>query len=230
VTLSPFSSIPAALTELQQGKMLIVVDDPTRENQGDIVFPAESITTEKANFLMKECRGMFCVPMTKKRAAELEIPLMLPKKVNTEKFQCNFGITVDVTNVTSHGISASDRALTVKALANKQSKPADFLRPGHVSPIIAVDGGVVERNGHTEATIDLARLAGFDPIGVLSEIIRDDGATALLPDLITFSQKHESKNRQQLLNQVQDFQRNMVPFISLFINHLSIRKNTQSLR
>lgn len=188
-----FASITQALDELQKGNMLIVVDDPTRENQGDIIFPAATITTEKANFLIKECRGIFCVPLTKKRAAELEIPLMVPTDRNTEKLHCNFGITVDAYNVADHGISAADRALTVQTLRNPQTKPTDLLRPGHVSPIIAVNGGVLERNGHTEATIDLCRLAGFEPIGVLSEILNDKGEPAKGEELFDFARKHNLK-------------------------------------
>lgn len=187
------STIQDAIEDLKQGKMLIVVDDEDRENQGDIIFPAETIDVEKANFLMKEGRGVFCVPMTRKRAMELDIPLMVPADENNEKFRCNFSVTVDDKNVTSHGISAKDRALTIKTLLSKYTKPGDLLRPGHVSPIISVDGGVLERNGHTEAAVDLARLAGFAPMGVLTEIIRDDGETALLPDLIDFGKKHNLK-------------------------------------
>lgn len=188
-----FSSISTAIAELKKGNMLIVVDDRTRENQGDIIFPAESITTDKANFLMKECRGMFCVPMTKELARKLQIPLMISKKDNTEKLKCNFTITVDAKNVKSFGISASDRALTVKILSDPHSKPTDLVRPGHVSPIIAADGKLLERDGHTEAAVTLAKLAGFSPIGVLSEIIRDDGEVARPGDLIRFSKKHNIK-------------------------------------
>lgn len=188
-----FVSIPTAIQELQQGKMLIVVDDPTRENQADIILPAETITTEKANFIIKECRGLFCIPMTKKRAEQLAIPPMVPLNKNTEALHCNFGVTVDAKNVTSFGISASDRALTVQTLVDEKTKPSDLVRPGHVFPLIAVDGGVLERNGHTEATIDLVKLAGFSPMGVLSEILRDDGEVARLPDLVSFSQKYNLK-------------------------------------
>ncbi len=185
-----FSSIPTAIEELKKGNMLIVVDDPTRENQGDVIFPAETVTQEKVNFLMKECRGMFCVPMAKERATRLDIAPMVPLTQNTEKLQCNFGVTVDAKNVTSFGISAHDRMLTVQTLTNASSKSSDLVRPGHVSPLLAVDGGVAERAGHTEATVDLARLAGFAPVGVLSEIINDQGHVANAHDLQAFSQKH----------------------------------------
>lgn len=188
-----YCSIPDAIAELKSGRLLIVVDSPDREDQADVIFPAETITAEKANFLIKECRGMFCVPMTQARAAELEIPLMVARDKNTEKLQCNFGVTVDDQNVTSHGISASDRCLTVKTLVSKTSEPSYLLQPGHVSPIIAADGGVLERPGHTEAAVDLARLAGFAPIGVLSEILDDDGEVLRGQKLEKFAQKHDLK-------------------------------------
>lgn len=173
--------------------MIIVVDDPTRENQGDIIFPAETITTDKANFLIKEARGMFCVPMSSQRAYELEIIPMVPTMQNTEKLHCNFGITVDSKEVTAHGISATDRALTVRKIVDQSSTVDDFLRPGHVSPIIAVDGGVLKRNGHTEASVDLAILAGFQPIAVLSEILDDTGEPTKGEELFAFAAKHKLK-------------------------------------
>lgn len=186
-----YSSIPNAIEELKKGNMLIVVDDKNRENQADIIFPAATITEKKVNFLMKECRGMFCVPMTAKRAAHFAIPLMIPQKDNTEKLHCNFTITVDSKNVTSHGISAFDRMLTVRTLLAESSKPDDFLRPGHVCPLIAQDGGVLTRDGHTEAAIDLAKLAGFPPIAVLSEIIDDEGKVMQGDTLLAFAKKHK---------------------------------------
>lgn len=173
--------------------MLIVIDDPDRENQGDVIFPAATATVAKVNFLMKECRGMFCVPISIEIALRLNITPMVPEKKNTEKFSCNFGITVDAKDVTSFGISAADRKLTIDTLADKHATKTDLLFPGHVSPLIAAKGGIMERNGHTEATIELAKLAGFEPIGVLSEVIRDDGEVALFDDLISFSKKHQLK-------------------------------------
>lgn len=188
-----YSIIPDAIDALRNGEMIIVVDDPTRENQGDIIFPAETVTTEKANFLIKEARGMFCVPMSPQRAYELEIVPMVPVPHNTEKLHCNFGITVDSKEVTAHGISAADRALTVKKIVDQSSTAEDFLRPGHVSPIIAVEGGILKRNGHTEAAVDLAVLAGFQPIGVLSEILDDAGEPTKGEELFAFAEKHKLK-------------------------------------
>jgi len=191
--LDKFSNIPEALEALKKGDMLIVVDDKTRENQGDIIFPAETITTEKANFLMKEARGMFCVPMHRDQAFKLELIPMIALQQNTEKLRCNFTITVDAKEIKDHGISASDRTLTVKKLVDKKTKPEDLLKPGHVSPIIAADGGVLERNGHTEAAVDLSILAGFAPVGVLSEIINDKGVPTVGEELFTFAKKHNLK-------------------------------------
>jgi 3,4-dihydroxy 2-butanone 4-phosphate synthase/GTP cyclohydrolase II len=188
-----FSTIETAIEELKKGNMLIVVDSKDRENQGDIIFPAETITAEKANFLIKECSGLFCVPLSQERAVALELPLMVSPIENTEKMHCKFTVSVDATTVTSFGISAKDKALTVKQLVNKNAKPTDFLRPGHVFPLIAVDGGVLERDGHTEATIDLITLAGFARVGVLSEILAPDGETADLPQLVAFGKKHNLK-------------------------------------
>lgn len=188
-----FSTIPEAIKELQNGKMLIVVDGVDRENQGDIIFPAETITPERANFIIKECRGLFCVPLSQQKAVELDLPLMVSPIDNTEKLKCSFTVSVDAKDVTSFGISAKDRALTVLQLASQQAKPTDFVRPGHVFPLMAVDGGVLERDGHTEATIDLITLAGYKPVGVLSEILAEDGETADLSELIKFGKKHNLK-------------------------------------
>jgi len=170
-----FCPIPEVIEELKKGSMLVVVDSPSRENQGDIIFPAETVTVEKANFLMKECRGMFCAPITKDKAGKLDLPLMVPPNENTEKLKCNFTLTVDAKEVQSFGISASDRAMTVKLLASPSTKPGDLIRPGHVFPIVAADGGILERDG------------------VLCEIIRDDGKVARLPDLVKFSKKFHLK-------------------------------------
>ena len=191
--MTPFSTITEAIKELKKGKMLILVDSKDRENQGDLIFPAETITTEKANFLIKECRGLFCVPITQKRAVELDLPLMVSPLENSEKLKCNFTISVDAKTVTSFGISAKDRSLTTKFLADNNTKPGDLTRPGHVFPLMAVDGGVLERNGHTEATIDLIKLAGFKPVGVLSEMLADNGETANISHMKNFAEKHGLK-------------------------------------
>ena len=191
--MTSFSTITEAIEELKKGKMLVVVDGKDRENQGDVIFPAETITPEKANFIIKECRGLFCVPLSQKRAVELDLPLMVSPLENKEKLKCNFTISVDAKNVTSFGISAKDRSVTAKLLAESNTKPGDLTRPGHVFPLMAVDGGVLERNGHTEATIDLIKLAGFKAVGVLSEILADNGETANRTQLRSFAKKHDLK-------------------------------------
>lgn len=188
-----FSTIQEGIEELKKGNMLIVVDGKDRENQGDIILPAQSMNTKRANFLIKECRGLFCVPLTQAKAVQLDLPLMVSPLDNTEKLKCAFTVSVDTKDVTSFGISAKDRAHTVKQLVSSKAKPDDFVRPGHVFPLMAVDGGVLERDGHTEATIDLITLAGFEPVGVLSEILADDGETATLPELVKFGKKHNLK-------------------------------------
>jgi len=189
----PFATNEEAIEELKKGNMLVVVDGKERENQADVIFPAETITAEQANFLIKECRGMFCVPLSQKRAVELDLPLMVSPLENTEKLKCNFTISVDAKGVKSFGISAKDRALTTKMLADKNAKPSDFDKPGHVAPIMAMDGGVLERDGHTEATIDLLTLAGFSPVGVLSEVLAENGETANTEEIFAFAKKHNLK-------------------------------------
>jgi len=173
--------------------MLIVVDRPDRENQADLIFAAEAVSVKKINFLLNECRGFICVPMTADRAAQLELPLMVPPSSNTERTGVQFTVTTDAKNVEAFGISAQDRVKTISTLASEMSVANDLVRPGHVFPLIARDGGVLERDGHTEATVDLVRLAGFAPVGVLCEILREDGGPALSTDLEIFAQKFNLK-------------------------------------
>lgn len=191
--MNEFSSIPEALEELRKGNMLLVVDNPERENQADIIFPAELVTEEKINFLMHVCYGFICVPLTAQKAAQLNLPLMVSKQSNTEKTGVNFTVTTDAKEVKDFGISAADRTKTIQIIANHTSKPTDLVRPGHVFPLIAVEGGLQERQGHTEATVALCELAGFNPIGVLCEVLRDDGNVARLPDLMQFAKKYDLK-------------------------------------
>ena len=187
--MNPFCPISTAIKELKKGKMLIVVDSLDRENQGDIIFPAETVTPQKVNFLLQHCRGMICVAITKEKARQLDLPLMVPPIDNTETTSVQFTVTVDTQGVESFGISAADRAMTIKVLADSSSKPTDLVRPGHVFPLLARDSGVCERAGHTEATVELARLSGFSPCGVLCEILKDDGEVAKLPRLTTFAKR-----------------------------------------
>lgn len=189
--MNTFATIPQAIEELKKGKMLVVLDNAKRENQADVIFPAETATTEKINFLIKECGGMICAPMTKSRAVELELPLMVPQEENTEKFGCSFTVTVDARGIKDFGISAEDRCLTIKRIANLSSQPGDFIRPGHVFPIVAKTGGILERNGHTEAVIELAELSGFGSTGVLCEILDKHGKIMRLPELTRFARKFD---------------------------------------
>lgn len=187
--MNPFCPIPTAIKKLKNGKMLIVVDNPGRENQGDLIFPAEVVTDKKVNFLLQRCRGMICVAITKAKVRRLDLPLMVPPIGNTEKTNVQFTVTVDARSVKSFGISAADRAMTIKILADSSSKPTDLVRPGHVFPLLARDGGVRERAGHTEATVELVRLSGFSPCGVLCEILKEDGEVAKLPELTDFAKR-----------------------------------------
>lgn len=187
--MTTFSSIPDALKELKKGNMLIIVDSPDRENQGDIVFSAGTVTPERINFLLQKCRGMICVPITKAKARLLNLPLMIPQSKNTEITKVNFTVTLDAKKVSSFGISAQDRAITINAISNAEARKEDFVRPGHVFPLLAAEGGIRKRAGHTEAVIELLTLAKLDPVGVLCEILNDKGQAANLPELTKFSQE-----------------------------------------
>lgn len=187
--MNTFYPIKKALEEIKRGKMAIIVDDPSRENQGDLFFPAETVTAQKINFMMKECRGLICVPLTQEYAVRLDLPLMVRSEANTEQTKVNFTISVDAKSVTSFGISAHDRAKTVKAISTPTEKPADFVRPGHVFPLVASSGGILKRQGHTEAAVELCFLTGFTPCGVICEILDDHGEPAKLPILIDFAKK-----------------------------------------
>lgn len=184
------NSIIEAIEDIRAGKMVIVVDDENRENEGDLVMAAAKATPEDINFIVKYARGLLCVAITADRAAQLEIPLMVPR--NTEHMGTAFAVTVDHKTVTT-GISAHERAITIKALADRNAKPDDFLRPGHISPLIAKPGGVLVRAGHTEASVDLARLAGLEPAGVICEIMNEDGTMARRPDLEIMAKKYGFK-------------------------------------
>jgi 3,4-dihydroxy 2-butanone 4-phosphate synthase/GTP cyclohydrolase II len=178
----PFDAIEDAIRDIADGKIIIVVDDEDRENEGDFVMAAERVTPEAINFMAKHGRGLICSPICKSRAFELDIDLMVTN--NTDLHQTAFTVSVDYRHGTSTGISAADRALSIQKLIDPKTRPADFRRPGHIFPLVAVDGGVLRRAGHTEASVDLARLAGFAPAGVICEIMNDDGSMARLPDLI----------------------------------------------
>jgi len=181
------SKIEDAVKDIKDGKFIIIVDDENRENEGDLVIAAEKIDSDKINFMIKHGRGLVCVPIISSRLDELKIPLMTEE--NTEVTKCAFTVSVDHKNV-STGISAYDRALTIKKLIDKTSKKEDFLRPGHMFPLRYEENGVLSRAGHTEAAVDIAKLAGMYPAAVICEIINDDGRMARLEDLEKFSEKY----------------------------------------
>ncbi len=182
-----FSKIENAINDIKRGKFVIVVDDENRENEGDLVLAAEKATADRVNYMIKNARGLVCMPIIKKRLEQLKIPAMVEHK---EINRCMFSISVDYRNGTTTGISPADRAATIKALIDENAKIEDFALPGHLFPIFAKDNGVLERQGHTEASVDLAKLAGLYPAAVICEVINDDGSMAKLPDLIEFSKKH----------------------------------------
>jgi len=175
------ATIEDALKDIKRGKPVIVVDDENRENEGDFIIPAEKITPRLINFMAKHGRGLICVPLTQERLEELKIPIMVQD--NTALHGTPFTVSVDVKEGTTTGSSAFDRSLTIRTLIDKKTKPSDLARPGHIFPLRAVKGGVLRRAGHTEATVDLARLAGFYPAGVLCEIMDTDGTMARLSQL-----------------------------------------------
>ena len=174
-------NIQGAIDDFRQGKMVIVVDDEDRENEGDLIVAAEKITPEQVNFMLKNARGVLCAPITLSRCRELELPHQVEQ--NTSMLGTPFTITVDKLEGCSTGVSAEDRCATIRALADPESTPETFGRPGHINPLYAQDAGVLRRSGHTEAAVDLARLAGLQPAAALMEIMSDDGTMARLPEL-----------------------------------------------
>ncbi|KAL0757054.1 hypothetical protein Bca101_094722 [Brassica carinata] len=188
-----FASIPQAIEDIRQGKLVIVVDDEDRENEGDLIMAASLVTPEAMAFVVKHGTGIVCVSMKGEDLERLELPLMVTRKENEEKLRTAFTVSVDAKNGTSTGVSARDRAQTILALASKDSKPQDFNRPGHIFPLRYRDGGVLKRAGHTEASVDLTVLAGLEPVSVLCEIVDDDGSMARLPRLRQFAQENNLK-------------------------------------
>ncbi|MBJ6363472.1 bifunctional 3,4-dihydroxy-2-butanone-4-phosphate synthase/GTP cyclohydrolase II [Paenibacillus sp. GCM10012307] len=186
----PFDLIEDAIYDLILGKPIIVVDDEDRENEGDLIALADRVTPEVINFMITEARGLVCVPITQERAEQLELPPMVNH--NTDYHGTAFTVSVDHISTTT-GISAHERAMTVKSLIDPKSGPADYRRPGHIFPLIAKEGGVLRRAGHTEAAIDLAKMSGAKPGAVICEIINEDGTMSRLPDLLKFKEKHQLK-------------------------------------
>src|SRR5258708_10305012 len=186
-----FDTIEAVIADLRKGKMVIVVDDADRENEGDLVMAAQFVTPAAINFMAKHGRGLICVPTTSERLQQLGIERMV--KQSREVFKTDFQVSVDAMHGITTGISAADRAHTIKIMADPTAVPDDLVQPGHVFPLRARPGGVLQRAGHTEAAVDLVHLAECRPIGVICEIMSDDGSMARLPELIRFARKHRLK-------------------------------------
>ena len=185
------NSIEEAIEDFREGKFIIVVDDEDRENEGDFIIAAEKITPEKVNFMLTYGRGVLCAPITEERCEELDLEMQV--STNTSIYETPFTVTVDLLDGCTTGVSMHDRAATIKALADPNTKPVSFGRPGHVNPLRAKSRGVLRRSGHTEATVDMARLAGLYPAGALIEIINEDGTMARLPELLEVSKKFDIK-------------------------------------
>jgi 3,4-dihydroxy 2-butanone 4-phosphate synthase/GTP cyclohydrolase II len=187
---SPFSPIPEAIADIREGRMVVVVDDEDRENEGDLTIAAQHVTPDVINFMATHGRGLVCLPMTGDRLDELRIPLMVQDDENSARFGTAFCVPIEAKQGTTTGISAADRARTVLAAIDARTKPADLARPGHMFPLRAQDGGVLVRAGQTEAAVDLSRLAGLYPAGVICEIMDDDGTMARVPRLERFCRQH----------------------------------------
>ncbi|MDP4094609.1 MAG: 3,4-dihydroxy-2-butanone-4-phosphate synthase, partial [Bacillota bacterium] len=185
-----FNTIEEAIEDIKLGKMIIVVDDEGRENEGDLLMAAEKVTPDSVNFMAKYGRGLICVPLTEERAEELELTPMV--EYNRDKLGTAFTVTVDHKESTT-GISALERANTTNRLADPTTRFSDFIKPGHVLPLIARRGGVLKRSGHTEAAVDLTRMAGLYPVGMICEIMNEDGTMARVPQLTEFAAKHNLK-------------------------------------
>ena len=185
------NTIEEAIEDFREGKFIIVVDDEDRENEGDFIIAAEKITPEKVNFMLKNGRGVLCTPITLSRCKELQLDPQV--STNTSLLGTPFTVTVDKIEGCSTGVSAEDRAATIRALADPNSTPETFARPGHINPLYAQDKGVLRRAGHTEAGIDMARLAGLNPCAALIEIMNEDGTMARMPQLIEISKKYDMK-------------------------------------
>jgi len=183
--------IEAALEDIRQGKMVILVDDEDRENEGDLTMAAEKVTPEAINFMAKYGRGLICLSLTDERLNELRLPMMVSE--NTSRFQTAFTVSVDARKGVTTGISAADRATTILTAVDENTQPEDLVSPGHIFPLRARQGGVLVRTGQTEGSVDLARLAGLKPAGVICEIMKDDGTMARMPDLLIFAEEHGLK-------------------------------------
>lgn len=185
------NSTQEIIDDIRQGKMVILMDDEDRENEGDLIMAAEHVTPEAINFMVTHARGLVCLPMTVERCERLDLPLMV--KNNGAQFSTNFTVSIEAAQGVTTGISAADRATTVKAAVKSDAVAADIVQPGHIFPLVALDGGVLSRAGHTEAGVDLARLADCEPAAVIVEILNEDGSMARRPELEKFAEKHDLK-------------------------------------
>jgi 3,4-dihydroxy-2-butanone 4-phosphate synthase len=184
-----FGKIEDAIKQLQRGDFIIIVDDENRENEGDLVLAGELATPSKLNYMIQWAKGLMCLPTDGKRLDELQIPIMVPN--NSDKYNTPFTISVDAKKNTTTGMSVHDRLETIKVMLNPESKPEDLAKPGHLFPLRAAENGVLDRQGHTEAAVDLCKLAELFPIAVIAEVMNDDGTMAKLPDLEKFAEKHK---------------------------------------
>ncbi len=185
----PIARVEAALVALRAGRGVLVADDEDRENEGDLIFAAESMTNEQMAMMIRECSGIVCLCLTDERVRQLELPMMV--EANSSHYQTAFTVTIEAAQGVTTGVSAADRITTIRAAIADGARPSDLHRPGHVFPLRARTGGVLTRRGHTEATVDLMQLAGLKPFGVLCELTKEDGSMARLPDLVAFGRQHQ---------------------------------------
>ncbi len=185
---TPFERVESAIQALAAGKGILLVDDEDRENEGDLIYPAETLTDSQMAMLIRECSGIVCLCLTDEKIKKLGLPQMVTD--NSSTYETAFTVSIEASKGVTTGVSASDRVTTIKAAVKADAVPEDLNRPGHVFPLRARPGGVLERRGHTEGTVDLMRLAGFSPCGVLCELTNEDGTMARLPEIITFGEKH----------------------------------------
>jgi 3,4-dihydroxy-2-butanone 4-phosphate synthase len=185
-----FATVEQAIEDFRAGKFVIIVDDPDRENEGDLCIAAEKVTPDAINVMAREARGLICTPLAASWIDRLGLPMMVPNQENSSRFGTGFTVSVEARHGVTTGISAHDRATTIARLADPYATMADFAVPGHVFPLRAREGGVLERTGQTEASVDLARLAGLNPVAVICEIMDDDGTMARMPALVRFAERH----------------------------------------
>ena len=186
-------SIKELIEDIKNGKMVILVDDEDRENEGDLILASDHVSPELINFMAKEARGLICLTLTTQKAKELELPLMVNESDNLSPNCTAFTVSIEASSGITTGISAADRSHTIKVATELKAKPSDIIMPGHVFPIKAQDGGVLKRAGHTEASVDMARLAGLKPSAVICEIMNEDGTMARVPELLDFAKKFDIK-------------------------------------